>query len=276
MRWQKSLFHFRELEDQPKPFLDHIEDLRTMLIRMAVALVSAMVIGFLGRQWLFGIIQRPLAKVDAERADNLQSLGVVDSFSISLELAFYSGIVMAFPFLLYFLAEFVLPALTARERRYIWPAAAIGFGLFLSGVSFAYFVVLPGALSFFYADAQSLGWQPTWTVREYYSFTTQFVIAFGLAFELPVVVLLLVKLDVLSAADLKRIRAQAFVAILLFAAILTPTTDFITMMLMGGPMYLLYEACIWIAWFMGRGKKPDPQPDSDDVLDAIENGSEDE
>jgi len=252
INWKKSFFHFRELEDQPKPFLDHIEDLRKMVIRMAVTLVAAMMCGFLFRKWLFAIIQLPLRSVDAERADNLQSLGVVDSFSISLELAFYSGIVLAFPLLLVFLADFVLPALNAKERRYIWPAAAVGFGLFLAGVAFAYFVVLPRALAFFYQDAESLGWVPTWTVREYYSFTTQFVIAFGLAFELPVVVLLLVKLDVLTAPDLKRIRAQAAIAILIFAAILTPTTDMITMLLMGGPMYLLYEMCIWIAVFMER------------------------
>lgn len=250
--WKKSFFHFRELEDQPKPFLDHIEDLRTMIIRMAISLVGAMCFGFLARKWLFSIIQRPLRSVDPEKLENLQSLGVVDSFSISLELAFYSGIVLSFPLLLVFLAQFVLPALTSKERRYIWPAAAVGFGLFLSGVAFAYFVVLPGALQFFYADAQSLGWIPTWTVRDYYSFTTQFVIAFGLAFELPVVVLLLVKMDILSAAYLKRIRAQALVAILIFAAVLTPTTDMITMLLMGGPMYLLYEMCIWIAVFMDR------------------------
>ncbi|MFY8215177.1 MAG: twin-arginine translocase subunit TatC [Chthoniobacterales bacterium] len=250
--WKQSFFHFRELEDEPKPFLDHIEDFRTMIIRMAIALAVAMTFGFFARGWLFAIIQRPLHAVDPERANNLQSLGVVDSFSISLELAFYSGIVLAFPLLLVFLAQFVLPALTSKERQYIWPAAAIGFGLFLSGVAFAYFVVLPEALEFFYSDAQSLGWIPTWTVREYYSFTTQFVIAFGLAFELPVVVLLLVKLDLLTATDLKRIRPQAAIAILIFAAVLTPTSDMITMLMMGGPMYVLYEACIWIAFFMER------------------------
>jgi len=250
--WKKSFFHFREIEDNPKPFLDHIDDFRTMIIRMAIALAATMMLGFLGRKWLFAIIQRPLYAVDPERANNLQSLGVVDSFSISLELAFYSGIVLAFPLLLVFLAQFVLPALTSKERRFIWPAAAIGFGLFLSGVAFAYFIVLPTALEFFYKDAESLGWVPTWTVREYFSFTTQFVIAFGLAFELPVVVLLLVKLDVLTAQDLKRIRPQAAVAILIFAAVLTPTTDMITMLLMGGPMYVLYEICIWIAVFTDR------------------------
>ncbi len=246
-KWRQRFFEFRELADEPKPFLDHIEDLRNMVIKMVVALGSAMILSFLGRTWLFGVIQRPLLDVDPEHLGRLRSLGVVDSFSISLELAFYGGIVLSFPFLVYFLAQFVLPALTNKERGYVMPAAAIGFGLFLTGVVFAYSFVLPQALQFFYKDAKSLGWMPEWTVREYYSFTTQFIIAFGLAFELPLVVLLLVKLGLIGAADLRRLRPQAFIAVMIFAAVLTPTTDMITMLMMGGPMYVLYEICIVIA-----------------------------
>jgi len=247
MALRDRLFKFREFKDEPKPFLDHLDDLRSTIIKMGVALVSMMVLSFCARTSLFAIVQRPLHAIDAKAFDNLQSLGVVDSFSISLELAFYAGLVLSFPILLYFLAEFVLPALTENERKHLWPAAALGFGLFLVGVTFAYFVVLPQTLEFFYRDAQSLGWRPTWTVREYYSFTTQFVIAFGLAFELPVLVLLLVKMGILDAASLKRMRPHAFVAVMIFAAVLTPTTDMVTMLLMGVPMYFLYEICIIIA-----------------------------
>ncbi len=247
MSFRDRLFRFRVFRDEPKPFLDHLEELRVTIIKMAVALIGAMVVAFAARTWLFAIVQQPLKQINPEHLSSLQSLGVVDSFSISLELAFYAGLILSFPFLLYFLAEFVLPALTDHERRHIWPAALTGFGLFLTGVSFAYFVVLPQALEFFYRDAESLGWKPTWTVRDYYSFTTQFVIAFGLAFELPVVVLLLVKMGVLDAAALRRLRMQALVGILAFAAILTPTTDMVTMLLMGLPMYFLYEICIVIA-----------------------------
>jgi sec-independent protein translocase protein TatC len=89
-------------------------------------------------------------------------------------------------------------------------------------------------------------------VREYYSFTTQFVISFGLAFELPVAVLLLVKLGILNYALLSRTRSFALVIILIVAAVITPTSDIVTLILMGGPMYLLYELCIGIAWFMER------------------------
>ncbi len=248
----KRFFEFRELRDDPKPFMSHLEDLRGTLIKIALALGVSMTLCFMLRTDLAAIVQRPLIAVDPAHASNLQSLGVADSFTISLELAFYGGLVLAFPFILYFLAQFVLPALTPGEKKALFPAAIVGFGLFLGGVSFAYFIVLPQTLEFFFQDAKSMSWQPTWTVREYYSFTTQFVIGFGLAFELPVVVLLLVKLGIVNYETLRRTRAFAVIIIFVVAAIITPTSDILTLVLMGGPMYVLYEICIGIAWLMNR------------------------
>ncbi|MGH8048072.1 MAG: twin-arginine translocase subunit TatC [Chthoniobacterales bacterium] len=249
------LFKFREMSDEAKPFLAHIEDLRMMIIKMTIALGLAMILSFCFRVQLFAIIQHPLMQVDPSQFTSPRNLGPADPLSIPLEMSFYAGIVISFPFLLYFLGQFVLPALTVNERRHIWPAATIGFGLFLAGVLFAYFVVLPQALAFFYNESKKLGWDPTWAVREYFSFASQFVIAFGLAFELPVVVLLLVKLGVVEVHMLRRLRPQALVAVMIFAAVLTPTTDMVTMLLMGGPMYLLYELCIIIAAIMQRREK---------------------
>jgi sec-independent protein translocase protein TatC len=248
----KSFFDFRETRDEAKPFLAHLEDLRATLIKIAIALAVTMTLCFMFRSELAAVIQRPLIDVDPARAANLQSLGVADSFTISLELSLYGGLILAFPFILLFLAEFVLPALNAAEKRILYPVALVGFGLFLTGVGFCYFVVLPQTLEFFFKDAQQMHWQPTWTVREYYSFTTQFVIGFGLAFELPLVVLVLVKLGIVDYDLLKRTRAYALVVIFFVAAIITPTTDMVTLLLMGGPMYVLYEICILISWFMGR------------------------
>ncbi len=246
----KAFFNFRESRDEAKPFLAHLEDLRVTLIKICITLAVTMTLCFMFRSELAGLVQRPLDVVDSTLAANLQSLGVADSFTISLELAFYGGIVLAFPFLLLFLAEFVLPALTVAERRLLYPVALVGFGLFLGGVAFCYFVVLPQTLEFFFKDAQAMHWHPTWTVREYYSFTTQFLIGFGLAFELPLVVLVLVKLGIVDYAFLKRTRAFALVIIFVIAAVITPTTDLLTLVLMGGPMYVLYEICIAISWFM--------------------------
>jgi sec-independent protein translocase protein TatC len=109
---------------------------------------------------------------------------ITDSFTISFSLAFYAGIVLSFPLLVYFIAEFVLPALTAVEKRLLLPAIGVSFALFLVGVFACYYLLLPKTISFFFRDAESLGWVPNWTVREYYSFVTRFTIGFGLAFEL--------------------------------------------------------------------------------------------
>ena len=248
----EKFLKFRDERDTPKPFLDHVEDLRRMVVRMAIALGICMVFAFIFRGQLASFVQAPLLAVDPTRIDNLQSLGVADSMTISLKLAFYAGLVISFPILLYFLAEFVLPALTARERKTVLLASIVGFGLFLAGAAFAFYGVLPAALEFFFQDAQMMQWRPTWTVGEYYSFTTQFVLAFGLAFELPVVVLALVKVGLLEHAQMKSTRPYAIVVIFLLAAVITPTPDIFTLILMCAPMVLLYEASIWIARWMEK------------------------
>jgi sec-independent protein translocase protein TatC len=250
MNWQR-FFDFRELKDDPKPFLEHIEDLRRMLIKMLVVLGLMMGVAFAFQKNVVEIIERPLLAFDPNRT-SLTNFGVADPLTIAIELSFYAGLVMAFPFLVLFLAEFVLPALTIKERRMLYPAAAVSFGLFILGVSFAYYFVLPPTLDYFFNYSKALNWRPLWSVREYFSFTTQFIVSFGLAFELPLAVLLLVKLDILSYEILQKTRAFAVVIILFLAAIITPTTDMLTLILMAGPMYLLYEACIFIAWLMER------------------------
>lgn len=249
----KSVFSFRESEDDAKPFLDHLADLRVMLIRMAAVLVVAMVGSFFFRGILASVIQRPLVAVDPTRAASLQSLGVADSMTISLELSFYAGLILSFPILIFLLAQFLFPALKPTERKILLPVSAFGLLLFLSGVFFSYFVVLPGTLDFFFKDAKSMHWVPTWTVREYYSFATQFLIAFGVAFEMPMVVLALVKLGVLTAEKLRKTRSAAIIVIFTVAAFVTPSPDLVTYLLMGGPMVVLYEACIWLArWIEPR------------------------
>ena len=250
MDWSRA-FRFRE-DSVQKPFLEHLEDLRWMLIRMVAALGVGIVAGFVFRERLVALLQAPLASVDPGLPGRLQSFGVADSLTISFQLAFYAGIVLSFPFQLYFLAEFMLPALTRQERRVILPAVAVGVGLFLLGVVFCFSVVLPQTLAYFFEDSRSMGWSPNWSVREYFAFVTQFTLSFGLAFELPVAVLALVRLGLLTKATLRSSRPYAVVIVIVLAAIITPTSDLLTLGLMAGPMWLLYEACILIAGFVER------------------------
>jgi sec-independent protein translocase protein TatC len=249
----KDIFNFRELPESEtsKPFLEHLEDLRWTIVKMAIVLLVAMVLCLAFRSSLVRVMQAPLHVVGAQ-AGELRALGITDSITISFQLAFYAGIVLSFPLLLYFLAEFILPALTVVEKRFLLPAIFASFGLFLVGVVVCYFWLLPKTILFFFRDTQSLGWAPTWTVQQYYSFVTKFVLGFGMAFELPVVVLALVRFGLITYKFMKRTRPYAVVLIFVLATIITPTPDILTLIAMGLPMCLLYESCIWIAWLMER------------------------
>src|ERR1700737_4843768 len=255
------IFKFREGEhaEAIKPFLDHLEDLRWVIIRMGLALGVAMLVAFCFRTQLVHILQGPLKAIDPKLLQSLMSLGVADSMIISFQLAFYAGIVIAFPFLIYFAGQFILPALTPQEKRAMLPAVGIGFGLFLAGAVLGYYLVLPATLRFFFRDAQSLDWTPTWTVRDYFAFVTQVCVGLGTAFELPVIVLVLVRLGILSVALLRRTRAYAFLLIFVAAAFLAPPPVAFSMALMGTPMYLLYELCIFVASMMERKRKRDAE-----------------
>lgn len=179
----------------------------------------------------------------------MSALKPTETFMLSMKLAFFAGIVLAFPLLLFFVLQFVIPGLHETERKILWPAMVIGFGLFLSGVLFSYFFVLPRALLFFYEWSGDLGVSNDWRIGEYITFATQFTLLFGLSFELPVVVMVLVKLGLLSYETMSRTRSYAIVAIYIAAAVITPTPDIMTLNLMALPMLLLYEICIWLAWF---------------------------
>src|SRR5216110_1804166 len=251
----QDIFKFRDLPESEtsKPFLEHLEDLRWTIVKVAITLVAAMIVCFAFRSILVRVMQAPLHEIDPQ-VGALRALGITDSLVISFHLAFYAGIVLSFPLLLYFLAEFVLPALTAVEKRFLLPAIFVSFALFLLGVLVCYFWLLPKTILFFFRDTQSLGWAPTWTVQQCYSFATRFTIGFGLAFELPVVVLALVYFGLITYKFMARTRHYAVVLIFILAAIIAPTPDLLTLIAMALPMALLYESCIWVAWVMERRK----------------------
>ncbi|CAN5486538.1 twin-arginine translocase subunit TatC [soil metagenome] len=253
MKWS-GLFGFRDQQDEPKPFLDHIEDLRWMLIKSIAVLIIAMGVSFCFQNALISLIMRPLHDIDLG-PKGLMNTGIIDPLLIAIELSFYCGLIFSFPFIIFFLAEFILPALTPKEKRMLYPASAASMGMFLLGAAFAYFVVLPQGLKYFFNYSKSLNFAPQWTVHEYFSFATQFVLSFGLAFELPLGVLILVKLGILSHATLQKTRSFAIVIILFLSAIIMPAPDVFSMLVMAVPMYILYEGCIWIAWYMERRER---------------------
>ena len=191
-------------------------------------------------------------KTDTHTQGNLNMMSALrptEGFMLSMKLSFVAGIVVSFPLLLLFILQFILPGLHSHEKRVLWPSMIIGFGLFLAGSAFAYYLVLPKALLFFYTWSGDMGISNDWRIGEYISFATQFTLLFGASFELPVVVMVFVKLGLLTYDTMSRTRSYAILAIFVAAAILTPTPDIPTMLLMATPMIVLYEICIWLAYF---------------------------
>ena len=264
--------------DEEKPFLDHLEDLRKMIVRIAMTLLVSTLVTFCFYDKLFEIIKYPLwatgvIKTPEELKAMLQILTPQEGFLMVMNLSLIAAVILAFPLLLFFVLQFVLPGLKPAEKKAIFPAIGIGAGLFLLGACFAFYVVLPKALEFFYTFNESLGMSNGWRLDGYVKFATRFILLFGVAFELPVIVMVLVKLDFLNYKIMSTTRSYAIVAIAIFAAIVTPTPDPFTMLVLAGPLYVLYETCIWLAYFMekkDRAAYPEYYADIDKDEKALE------
>ncbi len=171
-----------------------------------------------------------------------------EAFMLSLSLSFFGGLIVSFPLLMYFLLQFIIPGLLEHERRLLYKSVAAGFGLFLAGCAFAYFAVLPRVLAFFYGYSLDMGIENDWRIGYYLAFAAKLVFIFGIVFELPVIILPLVKLGLLTYERMKRTRAYALIGCLVAALFLAPAPDPGTMLIMALPMYALYELCILFAW----------------------------
>ncbi|MGB2403491.1 MAG: twin-arginine translocase subunit TatC [Akkermansiaceae bacterium] len=214
--------------------------------------------------------KRPDAAVDSRgKLVLMQALNPTEGFMLSIKLSLFAGIVLSFPLLLLFTLQFILPGLKKNEKRALWPAMIIGFGLFLAGVFFSYFFVLPKVLDFFYNYSQQMGVTNEWRIGYYISFATQFTLIFGLAFELPVVVMTLVKLGVLNYEIMRNTRSYAILAIVVIAALITPTPDVATLAFLAVPMILLYEMCIWLSYFHKRKQREQEMREREELRQQI-------
>lgn len=196
--------------------------------------------------------QNPPKELVMNSATDLVYLDPAEPFLSALHLALYGGFLLAAPVIFFFLAQFILPALKVKEKKYILRACAVGVGLFFMGVSFCYFFVLARALKFAEAFALWMGVRvPEWRAETYFSFVTKFMLGMGLGFELPVVILALVKIGVLDYAKLVAMRRYMIVINLILGALLT-TPEVFTQVVMAIVLQILYEISVWIAWYWER------------------------
>jgi sec-independent protein translocase protein TatC len=179
--------------------------------------------------------------------------GPLSGFMVGLKLALYGGLVISLPFIIYFIGQFVLPAMKVKEKEFVLRAGLVGIGLFLLGAAFCYFVLLKVALIATMQFAQWLGFTAElWRAEEYITFVCFFLLAVGISFELPVVILSLVKIGILDYEKLNRFRSFFVVGELVVCAFLTPSGDPFTMLLMAAPMHVLFEISVLISWYWHR------------------------
>jgi len=238
---------------ETKPFLGHLEDLRWTIIRCVCALVVGIVICAFTAKYILRALYHPY-RMAGQDPHKLVNFGVVDPFSIHMEISVFGGIILALPFLLYFIGQFLLPALTPREKRFLAPIFIAGSGLFALGVTFCYAFVLRAALEFFIGYSNYFGFESMWTAKTLIDFEVQMLIGFGLAFEFPLVILVLNLLGIVSSQQLASKRRHAALIIFVAACCIIPSTDPFSLSLLSVPLYVLYEGCIWIARIMERRK----------------------
>lgn len=241
-----------ELDQKHQNLVEHLAELRVRLIRAVVSILVCGLLSYHYSEQIFTIIRQPILPY-------LKNIGLVftapmDKFMAHIKIAIFSGFIIAAPIWFYQIWQFIAPGLYKHERRYALSFIFSAVILFLSGIILCYFAVLPVTFEFLLGFGGTLD-QPMITIDEYLSFFITLHLAFGLAFELPLVLTVLGMLGIISQSFLKNKRRYAIVVLSIFAAIVTPSPDAVTMLLLLVPLALLYEiAVILVGLFEKRAK----------------------
>ena len=243
-------------------FWDHLDELRSRLIKMAMVVVVATVAAFLLKDQLFAVVLAPshfnfisyqLLGVPPFSIQ-LINTGLTEQFMVHMRTAMFMGLLIASPYIIYELFRFVLPALYAAERRTLLGVAVGGYALFLTGVAVAYFLIFPLTFRFLGTYSVSGEVENLITLDSYVSTLLTLGLCMGLAFELPMLCWAAGRLGLLQADTMRRTRRHALIAIFVVAAVITPTSDVFTLCLTALPDVLLYEAGILVVARTGRRK----------------------
>ena len=235
-------------------FWDHLDELRTVIIRSLVITVLVAIVAFCLKDELFAIVLAPrtsdfityrLMGVEPFSI-HLMNTGLTEQFMIHMKTAFYAGILVASPYIIYLLFRFVSPALYDNERRYATALVSSGYLMFLLGTLLNYFLIFPLTVKFLGTYQVSEDVANMLTLQSYMDTLLMMSLVMGIVFELPVVSWLLGKMGLINATLMKTWRRHAIVTILIISAIITPTTDAFTLLVVALPIWLLYEVSIFV------------------------------
>jgi len=248
-------------EEEKQPFLSHLEELRKRFVAISIGIGVAFVICYIFSERLFQYLILPLKAV-LPKGDRLIFTNLPEMFITYLKVSLIAGILLAAPFIFYELWLFIAPGLYQREKKYVIPFVLFSTILFVGGALFGYFVVFPFGFKFF------LGFSNEYvkalpSVKQYFSFSIKLLFAFGVVFELPVVIFFLTKMGMVTSDFLKKQRKYEILLIFVIAAILTPP-DVATQCMMAGPLLLLYEISILISKMAKRKKRDEDTPEEEE------------
>lgn len=245
------------MTDQAKSFWDHLDELRTCLIRIIIVVLAGAIVAFAMKTEVFSIVLAPTKSEFityrwfsqfGDIADfnlNLINTQLTSQFSVHMQVSIIIGIICVSPYILYSIFAFVSPALYENERKYARLLVVAGYIMFMIGVALCYFLIFPLTIRFLGNYQVSDDVANIITLSSYIDTLTMLTLMLGIVFELPILCMLLGKMGILTAEFMKKYRRHAIVIILIVAAIITPTTDVMTLMLVTLPIYLLYEVSIF-------------------------------
>ncbi|WP_022667235.1 twin-arginine translocase subunit TatC [Desulfospira joergensenii] len=259
--------------ENKSPFTEHLGELRDRLVRSFIAVGVGFVGAYFFKEKLFEILTFPLVKAMGENG-NAQMIftGLPEAFFTYLKVSFLVGIIAATPVLFYEFWMFVSPGLYRTEKKYLIPIVVLSLFFFILGSSFGYFIVFPYGFAFFLGFAtDTIHAMPS--MKEYLSFASKMLLAFGFVFELPLVLTFMARMGLVNVDFLKKNRKYALLLFFVGAALITPP-DVITQIMMALPLMILYEISIVGARVFG--KKPLDIEDTDEDPDPETHGPEEE
>jgi sec-independent protein translocase protein TatC len=236
-------------------FLEHLDELRHRLIVSILAIIVGFLIAFFFIDHIFAFIMRPLQQI-LPPGGRLIYTEATEAFMLQLKMAALAGVVLAAPVIMWQVWLFIAPGLYSREKRFALPFVLFSSIFFVGGVAFSHYVVFPAAWKFFASfNNDYLAFMPK--VSEAFGLYAYMLLAFGVIFQMPTLVLALARMGVVTAGFLWRHTKYAVLAIFIISAVITPSSDVVNQSLMAVPMLVLYLLSILIAWIFGRKKPSD-------------------
>ena len=241
-------------------FIAHLVELRTRLLNSVVAVLIVFVCLFPWASNLYTLLARPLLS-KLPKGGQMIATDVTTPFFVPLKVALMAAFLIALPYILYQIWRFVAPGLYEHEKRLVWPLIVASTILFFCGMTFAYFVVFPIVFGFITASAP-MGVAVMTDIDKYLSFVLTMFMAFGMTFQVPVAVVLLVRMGFVTVAKLREIRPYMVVGAFVVGAIFTPP-DVVSQSMLAVPLWLLYEAGILVSVWVGRKKEHEQEKEAE-------------